>query len=221
MLILHIIAGSFVLLCGFAALYFSKGQYLHRLSGNIFFFSLLIIAGSAAFLTDDPTMAVLSAYYASTGWVTVLRPAKTSGVFEILAMIAIVFVSASLFRFVITADSLDPVYAVIFLAHATIAALAACLDLNMILRGGLSGKHRMVRHAWRMCFALLGAVLSFTANTAEYWPDYLDSNLLIYLTLGILFYWIVRLMFTKWYEKSKSSFGKNIFLKRISAKQNV
>ena len=30
-------------------------------------------------------------------------------------------------------------------------AMAALLDLNMIMRGGFKGAHRIARHLWRMC----------------------------------------------------------------------
>jgi SNF family Na+-dependent transporter len=71
-------------------------------------------------------------------------------------------------------------------ASAIVAALSALLALNMILHGGLSGKHRMARHAWRTCCALLGAVMSFSANTDDYWPDFVNNNILIYLMIGVL-----------------------------------
>lgn len=215
MLIFHIVAGSFVLLFGIGALCFSKGQSLHRLSGNLFFLSLLLMAGSAAFLTDDPTMAISSVYFASTAWAVVLRPEKSTGIFEIIAMFTITIVSVNILSFVMTSTSLSTTYTFIFYILGSVAALAALLDLNMIIRGGLSGKHRIARHAWRTCYALLGAVMSFSANTSDKWPDFINSNFLIYLVIGILFFWLFRVLFTKWFDKSKSVIGNSKLLKTV------
>jgi hypothetical protein len=86
----------------------------------------------------------------------------------------------------------------------SIALMATLLDLNMIIRGGA---HRIARHLWRMCYAMLGAVLSFVANTSDRWSDYLDENLPIYLLIVIMFYWLIRVLFTKWFDKTQSTSG--------------
>jgi hypothetical protein len=95
-----------------------------------------------------------------------------------------------------------------FYIFGSVALLAALLDLNMIIRGGISGAHRIARHLWRMCYALLGAVLSFVANTSDKWPNFIDANLPIYLLIVIIFYWLIRVLFTKWFDKRKDVIGK-------------
>jgi hypothetical protein len=148
MLLFHIIAGSFVLLFGIGALIFSKGEKLHRYSGNLFFFSLLLMAGSGAYFADDPTIAISSVYFASTAWVIVLMPEKKIGVFDIIAFIVISVISANFFYAAITSE---PGFMVtMFYIFGSVALLAALLDLNMIIRGGISGAHRIARHLWRM-----------------------------------------------------------------------
>ena len=222
MLFIHIAAGSVLLLFGFVALSVMKGQYKHRLSGNLFFISLLFMTGSAALLTDDPKMALLTLYYGATAWAVIIRKENSTGIFEILAMIAIALVSVRLFHFAFTATDLHPTFKFILLAHASVAALAVLLDLNMIIRGGLSGKHRIVRHAWRTCFALLGAVMSFSSNTSEYWPRFIDSNALIYLMLFVLFYWLIRVLFTSWYNQIIQSVGDSLLARKLlEAKQSL
>jgi hypothetical protein len=202
----HIIAGSFVLLFGIGALIFSKGEKLHRYSGNLFFFSLLLMAGSGAYFADDPTIAISSVYFASTAWVIVLMPDKKIGVFDIVAFIVISVISANFFYAAITSE---PGFMVtMFYIFGSVALLAALLDLNMIIRGGISGAHRIARHLWRMCYALLGAVLSFVANTSDKWPNFIDANLPIYLLIVMIFYWLIRVLFTKWFDKRKDVIGK-------------
>lgn len=215
MLTIHIFAGSFLLLFGIAALSLKKGLTKHRLSGNLFFMCLLVLTITAMFISDDPTMPLLTLYYGSTAWAIVLRKENSTGIFEILAMLVIVFVSAKLFYFVFTATDLNPTFKFIFLIHATVAALSAFLDLNMIIRGGLAGKHRMARHAWRTCYALLGAVMSFSANTSDYWPDFINSNILIYLTIAVLFYWLIRILFTKFHIKLAKTLSRSLLIKTV------
>ena len=218
MLTFHIIAGSFLLLFGIGALCFSKGQSKHRMAGNLFFVSLLAMVLSVPNLLEDPVMAILSAYYGTTAWAIVLRKEKSTGFFEIVAMIAIAIISVILFNVVLTSTSLSPTFKFILSAWAVVAALSALLDLNMILRGGLSGKHRIARHAWRTCCALLGAVMSFSANTYEYWPDFVNNNILIYMTIGVLVFWVFRILLTKWFEKSINTFRSNMSIKVIFRK---
>jgi hypothetical protein len=210
MLTFHIIAGSFVLLFGIGALCFSKGQSKHRVVGNLFFISLLAMVLSVPNLLEDPVMAILSAYYGTTSWATVLRKEKSTGIFEIVAMISISIISIILFNVVLTSTSLTPIFSFILSAWAIVAGLSALLDLNMILRGGLSGKHRIARHAWRTCSALLGAVMSFSVNTDDYWPNFVNNNTLIYLMIGVLVFWVFRILFTKWFEKSINTFKSNM-----------
>jgi hypothetical protein len=59
-----------------------------------------------------------------------------------------------------------------------------------------------------VAYALLGAVLSFVANTSDKWPNFIDANLPIYLLIVIMFYWLIRVLFTKWFDKRKDAIGK-------------
>ncbi|KZN31793.1 hypothetical protein N474_25305 [Pseudoalteromonas luteoviolacea CPMOR-2] len=216
MLTVHIIAGAFLLLFGIGALSFAKGKTKHRWSGNLFFLSMLIMAGTAASFNGGATMALLTFYYGTTAWAVVLRKENTVGIFEALSMCLIIYVSFSLFHFVYTATDIPQTFKTIFTIHASVAALSACLDLKMLLSGGLSGKHRIVRHTWRACFAMLGAVMSFSSNTSDSWPDFIDSNALIYLMIGVLFYWLIRVLFTNWYKQLTLSIGNSILIKRLT-----
>jgi hypothetical protein len=215
MLTLHIIAGSLVLLFGISALCFSKGQSKHRIAGNLFILSLLTMVVSVPNLLEDPVMAILSAYYGTTAWAIVLRKEKSTGLFEIVSMISITIVSIILFNVVLTSTSLPPIYKIILSIWAVVTAFSAILDLNMILRGGLSGKHRIARHAWRTCCAFLGVVMSFSVNTDKYWPDFINNNTLIYIAICVLFFWVFRILATKWFDKSAKTFSNSMSIKML------
>ncbi|MCG7551442.1 hypothetical protein [Pseudoalteromonas sp. Of7M-16] len=215
MLTVHIMAGSFLLLFGIGALSFTKGKLWHRWSGNLFFLAMIIMTVTAAFFNGGLTMSMLTFYYGVTAWAIVLRKEQSTGIFDVLAMCLILYVSLDLFYFVYTATELSNTFKTIFTIHASVALMAACLDLKMILGGGLSGKHRIARHTWRACFALLGAVMSFSANTSDRWPDFIDSNALIYLMIGVLFYWLIRVLFTGWHNRLKDTLGTSVLAKRL------
>ncbi len=206
MLTFHIIAGTFVLIFGIGSLTFQKGNNLHRHSGNLFFLSLILMAGSAIFLADDPTIAVSSIYFASTAWLITIRPEKKTGIFEIIAFVVISLICARYFYVAFTSE--PGFMTTMFTIFGSVALIAALLDLNLIFRSGLSGPHRVARHLWRMCYAMLGAVLSFVANTSDKWPKFIDANLPIYILIGIMIFWLIRVLFTKWYDIKKHILGK-------------
>lgn len=202
MLIFHIIAGSLVLLFGIGSLTFSKGKKLHRQSGNLFFLSLNLMAGSAMFLSDDPIVPLTSMYFAATAWAIVIRPEKKTGFFEIIAFITISILTA---RYFIVATSTAPSFmSTMFYIFGSVSLLATILDLNMIIRGGLSGAHRIARHLWRMCYALSGAVLSFAANTADTWPEFINPYAPNLILIALIIFWLIRVFFTKWLNTKNS-----------------
>ena len=88
----------------------------------------------------------------------------------------------------------QPVQA-LYLATA-VAALAAALDLNMILRGGLSGAARVARHLWRMCVALFIATGSFFLGQQQVFPAALRGSpillLLALAPLAVMIFWLLR-----------------------------
>jgi len=208
MLVFHIVAGIFALLSGFSALSVRKGARLHRLSGNIFFVAMLLLTGSAAILAgNDPYVPILTFYFVVTAWAIVLRPEREVSAFDYVA-----FISVSLLSIRFFVDSMSaPTDFLRGLNYyfGGMAALAALLDLNMIVRGGLAGKHRIARHLWRMCYALIGAVASFIANTSDKWPDFIDANMPLYLLAATLVFWLIRVLFTRWLGKAKRLFAKD------------
>jgi hypothetical protein len=91
-----------------------------------------------------------------------------------------------------------------FYIFGSVSLLAAILDLNMIIRGGLSGAPRIARHLWRMCYALSGTVLSFAANTADTWPEFINPYAPNLVLIALIIFWLIRVFFTKWLDKRQS-----------------
>jgi hypothetical protein len=91
-----------------------------------------------------------------------------------------------------------------------VALLAALGDVRMIWADGLQGAQRIARHLWRMCFSLFIASGSFFLGQAKVIPKPIRIVPLLavpaMLPLVLLFYWLVRVRFTKWYRRRADSF---------------
>jgi hypothetical protein len=105
---------------------------------------------------------------------------------------------------------------------ASVMLLAAAGDARMLLRGGVFGSQRIVRHLWRMCFGMFIAAGSFflgpsnrplrllsTVGLAQHLPPVLfNTNLYLILSvlpLILLIFWAVRLRFTNAYTGKSGS----------------
>ena len=75
-LVFHIAGGTLGLLSGAAAMVFRKGSHRHRVTGNAFVISMLILATSGAYLGFmrheilNGMMGVLTFYLVTTAWWT-------------------------------------------------------------------------------------------------------------------------------------------------------
>jgi hypothetical protein len=81
----------------------------------------------------------------------------------------------------------------------------------MMRAGGLAGAQRIARHLWRMCFSLFVASGSFFLGQAKVFPKPIRILPLLaipaLLPLVLLLYWLVRVLFTKWYRRRANSFN--------------
>ena len=210
---LHIGAAGVGLLSGAAALLVRKGARLHRLAGNVFFVSMLVMAGVGAcvapFLPQRGSVlgGTFTFYLVATGWMTVRRKAGGSGRFEIGALlfavgIAVAGVALGLLAARSPGGKLDGIPAPPHFVFAGLAALAATLDLRLVLVGGIAGAARIARHLWRMCLALLIAAFSFFLGQPLVFPAWLRGSAILFVpeiwVLGMLLYWLVRVRFKDW-----------------------
>lgn len=215
-LYLHIGGGGVGLLSGAAALAFRKGSRLHGMAGNVFFVSMLTMAAIGACVSPflnkrlDVVMGVFTFYLVATAWVTIRRKENSVGSFEVGAFIlALGAVAASLIFAEQATNSptgrVGGYSATAYYVVAVIAALAAALDLNMILRGGVSGAHRIARHVWRMCTALFIATASLFLGQPQLFPRALRETNVLFLPVIVVIiltvFWLCRVRFTNAYKR--------------------
>jgi hypothetical protein len=218
LLIFHICGAIVGLLSGTAALIFRKGFRYHRAAGNVFFVSMLVMSASGAAIAAfiKPNMGnvfggVVTFYLVATGWLTVLRKEKETGLAEFgLLLVALAAGAGGLtygWEAAHSATGLKEGYPPApYIIFGCLSSLSAASDVRMLIRGGVSGPARIARHLWRMCVAFLIAVLSFFLGKQQHFPQAIRGsqilNVPMILILIIMIYWLVRVRVTNSYKKA-------------------
>ena len=211
----HISGGTVGLISGAVALLARKGGKLHRLSGNIFFVSMLVMTGIGAivapFIPDrvSSVAGFMSFYLIFSGWLTVERRRDGIGALEIIGCVwAISGAAAAMFLSWLAAQTpehtLDGAPQQAFYIFVTVSAIAALADLKVILRRGIGGAQRVARHVWRMCFGLFVASGSLFLGQAQVFPDWIRQlHVLPYLALAplpFMLFWMFYVRLSKRYR---------------------
>ena len=98
----------------------------------------------------------------------------------------------------------------------SVMLLAAAGDVRMLLRGGVFGAQRIVRHLWRMCFGLFIATGSFfLGQGSKVFPAFiLKTNILFIpaiLPLILLIFLLFRVGFTYAYKRKTMPRGADVY----------
>ena len=220
---IHIIAGVVGLVAGAIALSARKGANLHRKGGMIFVYAMTIVAITGtvmgALISEMAAVipGMLTFYLALTSLLTVRHPVMNFQWIDLGAMLLGLTVSITSFSYGFTADVQPTVLYIIFGAVALLATLG---DLQMMARG-IQGAYRIARHLWRMCIALFLAAISLFIGQAQVFPEQLrNSGLLpipVLLVLFLMFYWLARVLFTKWYRRVQQQFPANFSVSQSTA----
>lgn len=200
----HIIAGLIGIASGFIALYTLKGAKLHRKSGMVFVYAMLVVAITGTVMgTLMSEMAaivpgVLTVYLVITALLTVRRSTPK---FSLLDLGATVLALALGIVSIIYGFVAEGQPTALYLIFGVVALLAALGDIRMFVRG-IQGARRLTRHLWRMCLALFIATGSFFLGQADEFPEPLRNFALlpipVLLVLLTMFYWQARVLFTQW-----------------------
>ena len=208
----HVAAGSLALASGAVALAARKGAPLHLKAGTFFFATMLMMAGTGALIAltrperGTAVIGIFTCYLVATSWVTARRRDGGTGRFELAAFLVALVCAASMATLAwMAANSptgrVDSLPAAAHYPFAVLAAFAASLDLNYMLRRRVSGSQRIARHLWRMCAALLIAALSFFLGQQDEFPEAWQGSFVWYLpgltTFAAMVYWLVRIRFAK------------------------
>ena len=216
LLSIHVVAGGLALLLGAVALIVRKGGTIHRRSGMLFVYAMVVMGVTASILeflqsaaATNLVAAILSMYFVGTA-VTTVRPASrwTRAINIVALMVAIGLALAAIVGGVrsLSTPGLSsggvPFRTIGVMSFVLAAALllSAAGDVRILRSGPLRGGPRLARHLWRMCFALFIAAASFFSireRVATILPEPFTSGPLralpIVLLFGAMFYWLWRL----------------------------
>jgi uncharacterized membrane protein len=216
LLTIHIAAGALAMILGAVALWTAKGGTVHRRSGLLFVYAMLVMGATASILgflkspTDGNVFAgFMTAYFVGTALTTV-RPVSpwTRRINAVALTIAVVLGFGSIVGGYQNVTSAGPssggvplrTIGVMSFVLATVLILAAAGDVRVMRFGPLRGRQRLARHLWRMCFALFiaaGSFFSIRERVATILPEPFTSGpmrtLPFLLLFGAMFYWLWRL----------------------------
>ena len=208
---IHIAAGGLAIVLGAIALLAKKGGTIHRRSGLLFVYAMFVLGTSASILgfrkspTDQNVFGGLVVLYFVSTALTTVRPespwTRRNNVAALtvavgLALIDIVF---GVKAFNSPRGFLNGVPFPMFFFLSTVLLLAATGDVHIMRFGTPSGRPRLARHLWRMCFALFiaaGSFFSIRTRVAKILPEPFTTTpmrtLPILLVFAAMFYWLWR-----------------------------
>jgi hypothetical protein len=202
----HIAGGLIAILAGFVAAGARKGSRMHRLAGNWFAASMLVLGLSPAILVglgledDRGIVGLLTCYFVATSWVTARRRDGTTGKFEIVAC-AVALSAAAAWMWNGLAGASTPAGPGPIFVFAGVLLVAGLGDLNVILRRKLTAAQRLSRHLWRMCFAFFMATGSFFLGQQDVLPAAMRGSpilfVLAFAPFAVMAFWLIRLRFPK------------------------
>jgi hypothetical protein len=217
-LAIHVTAGMIGMFSGTAALIFRKGSSRHALSGTVFVVSMLVMAAGAVYLAvlknqpDNVGGGILTLYLITTAWLTAKRRDGQTQIYDWGLLLVPLWIGVlswthglqSIRNHTVSQQGVLPVFMGFFMG--SLMLLAAAGDLRMLVRHGVFGTQRIVRHLWRMCLGLFIATGSFFLGQGSkiFGPFWRQSPLLIIpavLPLFLLLFWLFRVRFSAAYKR--------------------
>lgn len=213
LLTVHIAAGGLALVLGVVALVVKKGGTIHRRSGMLFVYAMLVMGATASILeflkspsAGNVVAGLMTVYFVGTALTTVRPVSPWTRHIDAAALTVIVGLALGTIVSGVKAFNsphLSPggvpfrTIGVMSFFLAAIMILAAAGDVRILRFGAPRGGPRLARHLWRMCFALLiaaGSFFSIRERVARILPEPFTTApmraLPILLLFGAMFYWL-------------------------------
>jgi uncharacterized membrane protein len=212
---IHIASGALAIVLGAIALSVKKGGTIHRRSGMLFVYAMLVMGTTASILeflksarATNMVAALMSLYFVGTALTTVRPPSRWTRIINVAALtvasgLALLSIAGGVKA--ISAPGLSSggvpfrTIGVMSFILATVLLLSAIGDIRIMRSGTLTGGKRLARHLWRMCFALFiaaGSFFSIRHRVAKILPEPLTTGpmraLPILLLFAAMFYWLWR-----------------------------
>ena len=204
----HIAAGSVGIIAGTIALSTLKGGMRHRRSGLVFAVAMCVMASMAVVISLWPPInpgnvlqSMLTMYLIGTAILAVRARTETSrrieiGALGVAASIALTHLTLGIVTLNSATGHIGGYTPPMFFVFGSIALASAVGDVRVLRARELRGAARLVRHLWRMCFALFIGTGSFFLGQADEFPVWLRIwpllTLLGLFPLIAMLYWVWR-----------------------------
>jgi uncharacterized membrane protein len=208
---LHIAAGGLAIVLGAVALLVKKGGTIHRRSGLVFVYAMIVLGLSASVLgylkspTDTNVIGgIMPVYFVVTALTTVRPVTAWTRRIDLAALTVVIGlvlfdITGGVVAFNSPRGVLNGVPFVMYFFIAAVKTLAAAGDVRIMRSGMLRGGPRLARHLWRMCFALFiaaGSFFSIRERVAKILPEPFTTGpmraLPVLLVFVAMFYWLWR-----------------------------
>lgn len=196
----HVAGGAVAIVAGLVALYSLKGARLHRKSGMVFVYAMLVMSLSGAIMAVGHAGAavnipagLVTAYLVITSLATVRPPSPAVDRVNRGAMFGGFAIGCG--ALAAAARGGHGALTAPLVMFGLIALAGGAGDLRMIRAGGLQGRARIKRHLWRMSVALFVAAASFFLGPVRRIPEPLRLpalRLIPLLVLVTMAYWLWR-----------------------------
>ena len=213
LMMIHVLFGTIAVLAGFVAMCAPKGKQVHLQAGKTYVVSMLLMAFAggvtAVFLPQAINVfaSLLTCYLVLTSWRAGHQQCVTRGRFELVAFSGIFLVTTlclGVAGYIVFTDAEDlhGFGADAYLTIGLMALVATLADINLLVRGKLVGKQRIIRHLWRMCLSYFIAAGSlFEGPGMKAFPPIIQDSgaLAIPVPLVMLFtlYWLIKMQLPK------------------------
>ena len=201
---IHVLAGMIALIVGYVALFAAKGGRLHKRTGKVFVYAMVVMGLGGSFLAaidpkGSPTNIVaglVTFYLVSTAMLTVRKQWRPGPVDVAIAGAAFLFGLLAFKVFMSGRPDASPLF-----VFGIVAILGGIGDVRVIRAGGIHGRRRIARHLWRMCLGMVVAAGSFFLGPRGrvpeiiYFPSLLPLPVLI--PVVVMVFWLVRLRVKK------------------------
>jgi uncharacterized membrane protein len=211
----HILADGLAIVLGAVALSVKKGGSVHRRSGMLFVYAMLVMGTTASILefrrsaaATNVVAALMALYFVGTALTTVRTPSRSTRAINVASLtVALGLASLSIIGGVKAVNNPGlssggvpfRIIGVMSFIIAAVLLLAAAGDVRIMRSGMPRGGRRLARHLWRMCFALFiaaGSFFSIRQRVAKILPEPFTAGpmraLPIVLLFGAMFYWMWR-----------------------------
>ena len=186
---IHFLAGGITLVAGGTALFSTKGSKLHRFFGRVFVCFMLALTTSGLLLSVQRDilftvfLGLLTLYCFLSGWASVSRWYVAKWVCKLSPVMALTLCVGATMGGVKAAHSatgtLNDLPAGAFYFIAAVSFLCAVLDLSYWRKPTLSRKQQLIRHVWRMGFALFLSASIFFLGNNHVIPEALRTPLIL------------------------------------------